>query len=104
MVTEGFYKQIGSSLRVAREERKMTQGELASAVGLSRTSLTNIELGRQRILVDQLVDLAEALHISVARLIPERPTGISHYESTQLESMPAVTDFLNNLRSHNRTT
>lgn len=105
MVTDTFYKQIGTTLRAAREAQGMTQGELASVVGLSRTSLTNIELGRQRILVDQLADLATALHVSVTSLIPERNTEvISQYDSTQLESLPSVTDFLNTVRSHTRTT
>ena len=105
MTMESFYKQIGSTLRLAREALGMTQGELASAVGISRTSLTNIELGRQRILVDQLVDLADVLHVPVSSLIPEqKSTGISQYESTQLESLPAVADFLNSVRSDNKTT
>lgn len=104
MDTNPFYKHIGLTLRAARESLGMTQGELANVVGLSRTSLTNIELGRQRILVDQLAELANALHISVSSLIPDRITEtISDEQSKQLESLPAVSNFLNTVRSHNKT-
>lgn len=98
-----FYKHIGLTLRAARESVGMTQGELANVVGLSRTSLTNIELGRQRILVDQLAELASALHVPVSALIPERTVEtISDEESKKLESLPAVTNFLNSVRSHKK--
>jgi transcriptional regulator with XRE-family HTH domain len=102
MDIDPFYKHIGMTLRGAREALSMTQGELAHVVGLSRTSLTNIELGRQRILVDQLAELANALHIPVSSLIPERSTApirdLEHFES-----LPAVTNFLNAVRSHDKT-
>lgn len=104
MDTDPFYKHIGMTLRGAREALSMTQGELANVVGLSRTSLTNIELGRQRILVDQLAELANALHIPVSSLIPER-TAVTMQEtdSDQFESLPAVTNFLNAVRSRDKT-
>lgn len=104
MDIDPFYKHIGMTLRGAREALSMTQGELAHVVGLSRTSLTNIELGRQRILVDQLAELANALHIPVSSLIPERsPATIREDDSEHFESLPAVTNFLNAVRSHDKT-
>jgi transcriptional regulator with XRE-family HTH domain len=103
MDIDPFYKHIGMTLRGAREALSMTQAELAQVVGLSRTSLTNIELGRQRILVDQLAELANALHISVSSLIPERSTAtVTEDNSQHLECLPAVTDFLNAVRSHDK--
>lgn len=103
MDIDPFYKQIGVTLRRAREALGMTQGELAQLVGLSRTSLTNIELGRQRILVDQLVELATALHISVVSLIPERDTEtLQNDDSKRFESLPTVRSFLNAVRSSDK--
>lgn len=103
MDIDPFYKHIGMTLRGAREALSMTQGELAHVVGLSRTSLTNIELGRQRILVDQLAELANALHIPVSSLIPERSSSpIQEDNSQQFESLPTVTSFLNSVRSHDK--
>lgn len=104
MDIDPFYKHIGTTLRGAREALSMTQAELAHVVGLSRTSLTNIELGRQRILVDQLAELANALHIPVSSLIPERNTAtVREDHSEHFESLPAVTNFLNAVRSHDRS-
>jgi transcriptional regulator with XRE-family HTH domain len=105
METDPFYKHIGMTIRRGRESLGMTQGELAHLVGLSRTSLTNIELGRQRILVDQLAELANALHIQFSSLIPERNSeAVVDEASEHLESLPAVSHFLNSVRSHDKTT
>ncbi len=48
----------------------MTQGRLAAMVGLSRTSITNIERGRQKILLHTLSAIAEALGTPLAELLP----------------------------------
>jgi transcriptional regulator with XRE-family HTH domain len=58
-------------VRTARERIGMTQTELAGRLGLSRTSITNIERGRQVVLVHQLLALSVALEISAADLLPD---------------------------------
>jgi transcriptional regulator with XRE-family HTH domain len=68
----GFYSELGRRVRKAREERGLTQEALASLVSLTRTSVTNIEKGRQKILTHTLVDLAMALQTSCADLLPEQ--------------------------------
>ena len=37
--------------------------------------MTNIECGRQRLLVDQLVEIAEALGVEAAGLLPSAEAG-----------------------------
>lgn len=64
-----IYRVFGSRLRDLREEKKVTQEELARRVDLSRTSITNIEKGRQRVMLHQMMDLAEALDASPDDLI-----------------------------------
>lgn len=51
----------GSEIRKMRERRGLTQLQLADAVGMSRTSITNIEQGNQRLAVTALAAIAEAL-------------------------------------------
>lgn len=103
MDKDWFYRHVGVTIRAAREALGITQGELAHVIGLSRTSLTNIELGRQRIFVDQLVEVADALRIPVASLIPERTVEtIEDDNSNHYESLPSVTTFLNAVRSKDR--
>lgn len=59
--------------RVARKraERKMTQAELAYAVGLSRTGITHIENGNQRIFLHQAGRIAKILGFSLDELMDE---------------------------------
>jgi transcriptional regulator with XRE-family HTH domain len=49
----------------------LTQEGLAQLVSLTRTSITNIEKGRQKILLHTLRDIADALQVQVATLVPQ---------------------------------
>lgn len=64
-----IYEAVGGNIRRERLVRELNQTELARRVGLSRTSITNLELGRQSILVHQLVSIANALGVDPALLI-----------------------------------
>lgn len=68
-----IYTMFGSRVRSLREEKKFTQEELAQRVDLSRTSITNIEKGRHRVLLHQIVEIAEALDAKPTDLMPKRP-------------------------------
>ena len=65
-----FYRDVGSRIRTARESKSLSQDAVARKVGLSRTSLTNIEKGRQRLLLHTFVGIARELEISAADLLP----------------------------------
>jgi transcriptional regulator with XRE-family HTH domain len=65
-----LYREVGSKIREARERLGLTQQGLATEVSLSRTSITNIEQGRQTILVHQLVAFARALNLEAVALLP----------------------------------
>ena len=74
-MSEPFYQMFGSRLRALREKRQVTQEELGRRVDLSRTSIVNIEKGRQRILLHQIVDIAGALDARPAELLPKQAEG-----------------------------
>lgn len=65
-----LYRLFGSRVRALREGKNVTQEELAKRVDLSRTSITNIEKGRQRVLLHQMVEIANALEAAPTELIP----------------------------------
>jgi transcriptional regulator with XRE-family HTH domain len=65
-----FYEQLGLSLMKARRQRRLTQGRLAAAVSVSRTSITNIEKGRQVVPAHLLAKLAQTLNVPIADLVP----------------------------------
>jgi len=56
-----IYTAVGAAIRDRREYLGITQDTLAARVGLSRTSITNIERGRQSILLHQFVSFCVAL-------------------------------------------
>ncbi len=68
---KGFYYRIGKSIRNARE-KVMTQDELGKEVGLTRTSITNIEQGRQRLSIAKLYEISFALGVDVFDLLPKK--------------------------------
>ena len=72
-----LYPAIGRAVRSARDEAGLTQEELGRRVGLKRTSITNLEAGRQQIQVHTLYALAEALGITVTALLPAAPASDS---------------------------
>jgi transcriptional regulator with XRE-family HTH domain len=88
-----FYIELGNRLRVKREKSELTQAEVAEAAGISRTSLTNIEGGRQRILVDQLAVICNKLNTTMDDIVP---TGAMKPKKVQdkLTKIPVVASFL----------
>jgi len=63
-------RRFGEMLRDQRKRADMTQGELAKAIGLERTSVTNIEAGLQAINIGTLVRICEVLGITPAQIVP----------------------------------
>jgi len=70
-----IYEALGQAIRARREAKRMKQSELGSLVEMSRASVTNIELGRQSVLVDQLYRFADALGVQPADLLECAPPG-----------------------------
>lgn len=70
-----FYAQVGSRVKLARKKLGLTQDAVAAAVNLTRTSITNIEKGRQKLLLHTFCALARALKQNPAHLLPEVPEG-----------------------------
>jgi transcriptional regulator with XRE-family HTH domain len=68
-----FYKEVGRLIREARTRRKprMTQETLAELVSLTRTSITNVEKGRQKFLLHTLVEIAGVLEVTPQSLLPQ---------------------------------
>ncbi|MDE2482151.1 MAG: helix-turn-helix transcriptional regulator [bacterium] len=62
-------RRLGEALKGLRTREKLTQGQLAAAVGLERTSITNIESGQQAVSVPLLVKLCRVLNASPTDLV-----------------------------------
>ena len=70
MKIDALYSEFGKLVRHHRVRLKLTQDQLADRVGLSRTSITNIEKGRQKVLIHHLIHLAESLQVNPEALLP----------------------------------
>jgi len=75
-VENEFYSQFGRRVKSHRSRKHLTQQELSTRLSLSRSSIANIELGRQKILLHQLFDLAEALNTTPWDLLPVSPDQV----------------------------
>jgi transcriptional regulator with XRE-family HTH domain len=90
-MTSALLEVLGQRVRALRVAHNMTQQQLADAVGLSRTSITNVEAGRQGdIGVVNLIALAEALGTSIADLTGTAPLAVD--ASSWLELVRRVTE------------
>lgn len=69
-----FYKKVGENIREKRKELGLSQEGLAKAIGLKRPSMSNIEKGRQNILLHTFCDIVETLNSTASALLPERPS------------------------------
>jgi DNA-binding XRE family transcriptional regulator len=65
-----------SPLRVYREYRQLTQAALATASGVNRVQIADIEARRKSGSVETIRRLAEALHVTMEDLIVARDEGI----------------------------
>jgi transcriptional regulator with XRE-family HTH domain len=107
MKIDPFYAEFGQLLQNARRSpkgTKLTQSDLADAVGLSRSSVANIEKGRQPVQLHLVVRMAQVLGVDISELIPRQPSPVISEESKlmrdALQQQGAPLDLLDRLRSH----
>lgn len=65
-----LYRTLGSRVRTARKKRGLSQQELATALGLSRASVANLEAGNQKCSLRSVYDAALALRVTPKELMP----------------------------------
>jgi len=63
--------KFGSAVKMARNEKKLTQEKLAEMVGITPTHLKQLESERRKPSVDVLFDLAFVLNLSLDALLSD---------------------------------
>ena len=63
---------LGNFIREQRKKRLITQEQLASGIGLSRATYTQIELGRRELKVGEAIKLAEIFDMPIEDFLNER--------------------------------
>lgn len=64
-----IYKTIASNIKKYRKQEKMTQRELAQAVGISMSSVMNVENGRQCMGIANLIKTSKILDVTLDELV-----------------------------------
>ncbi|MGY2896457.1 helix-turn-helix domain-containing protein [Deinococcus sp. UYEF24] len=66
---EGLYTALGLHLAQQRRQQGVTQDALARELGLPRTAISNIERGRQRLLIHTFFGYARVLKMRPTELL-----------------------------------
>jgi transcriptional regulator with XRE-family HTH domain len=62
---------VGRKIRQLRKERKLTQNELASRIGIQQSDLSRIERGEYRVSLDILFRMLAEFRVSVSEFFDE---------------------------------
>lgn len=65
-----FYLRLSELIKTERIKQKITQEQFCNLLDLSRGSITNLEKGRHRPSIYQLLQIAALLEIDYTKLIP----------------------------------
>jgi transcriptional regulator with XRE-family HTH domain len=67
-----LYGEFGKRLAVARKGKRLSQAALGTLAGFSRTSITNIERGRQAVQLHHVYTFASILTVDIQELCPKQ--------------------------------
>ena len=73
--TENVTEQIGRKIMIFRNDRHMSQKELADKIGVSSAYISYLEKGHRSLSVELLVSIATVLGCKMVNLIPVSQGG-----------------------------
>jgi len=62
-------KKLGKNIKLIREKKNMTQGDICRALSMDRSYMSAIENGKKNVTLGVLEKLAKALDVSVYKLL-----------------------------------
>ena len=71
---KNFYQRFGQNLHRARRVAGLSQADLGVAIKLTRTSISNIEKGRQKVLLHTFAEMLHVLNLQPGELLPDART------------------------------
>lgn len=63
-----FDKRVGQQIRQLREKKKMTQQEVADALGVTKTAVCNWESGNRALYLDTAKKICKVLDVSLEEI------------------------------------
>ncbi|MDY6907862.1 MAG: helix-turn-helix domain-containing protein [Chloroflexota bacterium] len=79
------YADIGKRVQRTREQAGLSQAELAARIGCTQSALSNYELGKRRIYLSTLEQIARALKRPLSYFIDSHPDSYSQNLTLLLE-------------------
>ncbi len=73
---QNFYQLVGANIRQFRKEAGLTQDDLAYLLNVSRVSINNIELGKQRLPVHLISAIGNLFKVYIHEIIPFYDKGV----------------------------
>ncbi len=92
--TSAYYKDMGALIGYHRRRAKLTQADLAGMIGLTRSSVTNIEGGIQAPQPLALSNIAQALKVDIGQLFPKAGSTQEEFKATLEKLDPAARDVI----------
>jgi transcriptional regulator with XRE-family HTH domain len=113
------FKEIGRKIQKARDEKGLTQVDLAQELGITQAALSNYELGKRRLYLHQIEQIARTLGKNLDYFIADEhsapvtdspePTEstfdaitarIARLDAAQLRSLNEFLDFIDWRKQH----
>lgn len=98
---DAFYAVVGRNIKNFRIGRGVSQTELAHLIGFNRSSVANLEAGRQRIALHLFLLITEALDARPEIILPDmqllaeaNPIPIDSLDEHLIGSTPTTQDFV----------
>lgn len=73
--TEAVRKQVGHRIKVRRVDLDLQQKELGALLGVPQSQISEWEIGRRALKIEQAMEIAKALKTTVGYLAGESPTA-----------------------------
>lgn len=68
-MNKNFYKKLGLNIKKLRNQRNLTQQQLADKIGIGLNFMGKIEVAFSKPSIDTIIKIADALNVTVADLV-----------------------------------
>lgn len=98
-----IYKNIGKRIQKAREEAGLSQEELASRLGYTQAAFSNYELGKRRLYLANIEQIAKELNKPLSYFLDDSANTINtNQEDSQDETISEINKLLLDLPPEER--
>lgn len=94
------FKEIGKKIQMAREEKGITQLELAKMLGITQAALSNYELGKRRVYFHQIEVIAEHLEKPISYFLDDESILQDNENIINDEMLDSLTGKIKQLNRH----